>query len=203
MTLAIAVLASHGGSNMQAIVDRIETGALDARIVLVVSNNSESGAVERAKRHRLPWVHLSSATHPDPDALDVAIRDALAGAGADLVVLAGYMKRIGPKTLARFHGRILNIHPALLPRHGGPGMYGIRPHEAVLAAGDHESGATVHVVDEHYDHGPVLRQRRVPVLPGDTPETLQQRVLREEHGIYSEVIADIVAGRLRLPIAGT
>ena len=121
-------------------------------------------------------------------------------AGADVIVLAGYMKRIGPRTLAAFAGRILNIHPALLPRHGGPGMYGIRPHEAVLAAGDEESGATVHVVDERYDHGPILRQRRVRVRPDDTPQTLQQRVLREEHGIYAEVLADIVAGRITLPV---
>jgi phosphoribosylglycinamide formyltransferase-1 len=117
-----------------------------------------------------------------------------------VIVLAGYMKKIGPRTLAAFAGRILNIHPALLPRHGGPGMYGIRPHEAVLAAGDEESGATVHVVDERYDHGPILRQRRVRVRPDDTPQTLQQRVLREEHGIYAEVLADIVAGRITLPV---
>lgn len=203
MTLAIGVLASHGGSNMQAIIDRIEAGGLDARVVLLISNNSASGAIERARRHGLPWCHLSSATHPDPDALDRATRDALSAAQAELVVLAGYMKRIGPRTLAAFAGRILNIHPALLPRHGGVGLYGLRPHEAVLAAGDTESGATVHVVDAQYDHGPILRQRKVPVLPGDTPEVLQQRVLKEEHRIYAEVIADIVAGRIPLPVTGS
>jgi phosphoribosylglycinamide formyltransferase-1 len=200
MSLGIGVLASHGGSNMQAIVDAIEAGGLDARIVLVVSNNSASGALERARRHGLPCLHLSGSTHPDPASLDEAIATALRDAGAEVVVLAGYMKKIGPRTLAAFAGRILNIHPALLPRHGGPGMYGIRPHEAVLAAGDRESGATVHVVDERYDHGPVLRQRRVPVLPGDTPESLQERVLAQEHRIYTEVLADIVAGRIALPV---
>jgi len=202
MALKIGVLASHGGSNMQAIIDAIEAGRLDARIVLVISNNSGSGALERARTHSLPGRHLSGAHHPDADALDAAICQALEEAGAEVIVLAGYMKKIGARTLEAFEGRILNIHPALLPQHGGPGMYGIHPHESVLAAGDTESGATVHVVDARYDEGPILKQRRVPVLPDDTPETLQQRVLKEEHRIYAEVLADIVAGRIRLPVQG-
>ncbi len=199
MPLKIAVLASHGGSNMQAIVDGVESSTLDARVVLVISNNSKSGAIQRAEKHGLPWRHISGATHPGEGVEDLAIRDALEEAGAEIVVLAGYMKMIGPETLAAFRGRILNIHPALLPKHGGQGMYGMRPHEAVIAAGDTESGATVHVVDEHYDHGPVVKQRKVPVLPDDDAQTLQERVLKEEHVIYREVIADIAAGRIVLP----
>ncbi|MCL5271673.1 MAG: phosphoribosylglycinamide formyltransferase [bacterium] len=199
--LKIAVLASHGGSNMQAIIDRIASGSLAARIVLVISNNSDSGALERARRAGLPWLHLSNTQHPNPGELDRAITRALVDSGADLVVLAGYMKKLGPATLAAFRGRILNIATALLPRHGGSGMFGIHPHEAVLAAGDAESGATVHLVTADYDRGPILRQERVPVLPGDTPETLQQRVLAVEHTIYAEVIAEIAAGRIPLPIA--
>lgn len=198
--LKIAVLASRGGSNMQAIIDAIEAGRLAARIVLVISNNSQSGAAERARRHGLAFLHISGATHPGEGAEDAAIRDALREAGADVVVLAGYMKRIGPATLEAFRGRILNIHPALLPRHGGPGMYGIRPHEACLAAGDRESGATVHVIDDEYDRGRILRQERVPVLEDDTPQTLQQRVLTVEHRIYVGVLQDIVAGRIALPV---
>ena len=198
--LRIAVLASHGGSNMQAIMDRIADGRLDARIVLVISNNSRSGAIERVRKAGLPWKHLSSQTHPEPDELDRAICQAMAEAGAELIVLAGYMKKIGPRTLQAFAGRILNIHPALLPRHGGPGMYGIHPHESVLAAGDTESGATVHLIDEQYDQGRVIAQRRVPVLPGDTPQSLQQRVLAIEHEIYADVITDILAGKLHLPL---
>ncbi len=201
MHLRIGILASHGGSNMQAIVDRIEAGTLDAEVALVISNNSGSGAVDRATRHGLPWVHLSGRTHPEPDALDAAMRDALAAAAVDVVVLAGYMKKVGPKTLSRFEGRILNIHPALLPRHGGPGMYGIRPHEAVLEAGDTETGASVHVVTAAYDQGPVLRQKKVPVLAGDTPAVLQERVLAAEHALYAEVLEDVAAGRLGLPVA--
>ena len=200
MTLKIGVLASHGGSNMQAIIDEIEAGRLDAEIVLVISNNSGSGALERARRHGLPWRHLSGRHHPEPAALDEAIQTALTDAGAEVVVLAGYMKKIGARTLAAFEGRMLNIHPALLPRHGGPGMYGIHPHEAVIAAGDAESGATVHAVTADYDEGPILKQRRVPVLADDTPQSLQERVLREEHVIYAEVLADVVAGRITLPV---
>ena len=200
MVLKIGVLASHGGSNMQAIIDGIEAGSLDAQIVLVISNNSASGALKRAEKHRLPRLHVSGAHHPDPADLDAAICSALLEAGAEVVVLAGYMKKIGPRTLATFDGRILNIHPALLPRHGGPGMYGIHPHEAVLAAGDHESGATVHVIDAHYDEGPILKQRRVPVLPDDTPATLQQRVLAEEHRIYAEVLSEVISGVIHLPV---
>jgi len=198
--LRLAVLASHGGSNMQAIMDRIAGGTLAARIVLVVSNNSTSGAFERAARAGLARLHLSGATHPGPGELDEAMARALAEAGAELIALAGFMKPIGPRTLAQFADRIVNIHPALLPKHGGAGMYGIRPHEAVLAAGESESGATVHVVNAEYDRGPILRQRRVPVLPGDTAQTLQARVLEVEHQIYSEVIADLAAGRIPLPI---
>jgi len=200
MVLKIGVLASHGGSNMQAIIDAIVAGRLAAEIVLVISNNSGSGALERARRHGLPWMHLSGRQHPDPDDLDAAIRAALVEAGAEVVVLAGYMRKIGPRTLRAFEGRMLNIHPALLPRHGGPGMYGIHPHEAVLAAGELESGATVHVVDAEYDQGPILKQRRVPVLPDDTPQTLQQRVLAEEHEIYVDVLADVVSGAIALPV---
>lgn len=198
--LRIGVLASHGGSNMQAIIDRIVAGKLDAKIVLVISNNSQSGALDKAKRAGLPWLHISDATHPDEAARDKAICDALANAGAELIVLAGYMKKIGPLTLERYAGRILNIHPALLPKHGGRGLYGIKPHESVLASGDKETGATVHLVDPQYDHGPTVRQRRVPVMKDDTPETLQQRVLKVEHEIYSEVIADIACGKIPLPI---
>jgi phosphoribosylglycinamide formyltransferase-1 len=198
--LKLAILASHGGSNMQAILDQIAAGQLAAQVVLAISNHSESGAMQRAARAGIPARHLSGMHFPDPVELDRAICEALSTSGADLVVLAGYMKRMGPLTLEAFRGRILNIHPALLPRHGGPGMFGLHPHEAVLAAGDTESGATVHLVTEEYDRGPILRQERVPVLPGDTPETLQARVLQVEHRIYADVLRAIATGEIPLPI---
>jgi phosphoribosylglycinamide formyltransferase-1 len=147
----------------------------------------------------IPTCHVSAATHPDPDALDRAILGALREHGVELVVLAGYMRKLGPRTLAAYRGRILNIHPALLPRFGGPGMYGKRVHEAVLAAGETITGVTIHLVDEQYDAGPILAQREVPILPGDTSEALAARVLAEEHRLYVETLQRICDGGLRLP----
>jgi len=199
--LALGFLASHGGSNLLAILTAIRSGRLPARPAVVVSNNSEAGALEHARRFGVPVRHLSSRTHPDPAALDRAILDALQEYGASLVVLAGYMRRLGPLVLRAYAGRVLNIHPALLPAFGGQGMYGLRVHEAVLAAGARESGCTVHLVTAEYDQGPVLAQARVPVQPGDTPETLQARVLEQEHRLYAETLRRIAAGELGLPAA--
>lgn len=186
---------------MQALIDQIEDGRLAARIVMVISNNSESGALERARRAGLPGRHISAVTHPGAGVEDEVITQAIVDSGARLVLLAGYMKKLGPRLLQTFRGRILNIHPALLPAYGGEGMYGIRPHQAVLAAGERETGATVHLVTEEYDRGPILGQRRVPVLPGDTPELLQQRVLAVEHQLYAEVLRRIIDGTLALDAA--
>ena len=119
----------------------------------------------------------------------------LLGAGVDLVILSGYLRKLGPKVLAAFGGRILNIHPALLPRHGGQGMYGRRVHEAVLAAGEPFTGASVHWVDHEYDHGEVLAQTRIPVDPGDTPETLEAKVMAAEPQLYIDVLRRITAGK--------
>tara|TARA_Y100001934_G_scaffold281815_1_gene392928 strand:+ start:4191 stop:4676 length:486 start_codon:yes stop_codon:yes gene_type:complete len=124
--MRIATLCSHGGSILQAVIDAIEGGTLDAQIVLVISNNSRAEAIRRATRHGIPTLHLSSHTHPDEAARDAALTSALAESAADWVLLAGYMKKLGPQTLARFPQRILNTHPALLPKHGGRGFYGRR-----------------------------------------------------------------------------
>jgi len=194
----IGFLASHGGSNMQAIIDACKAGRLSAVPVVVISNNGESRALERARNEGIPSYYLSGKTHPDPDSLDQAILDVLILHGVDVVALAGYMKKLGPKTLAHFRGRILNIHPALLPKHGGKGMYGIRVHEAVITAGETESGVTVHLVTEEYDRGPILAQVRVPVMPGDTPETLAERVLVQEHILYPATLQRIATGDIVL-----
>jgi phosphoribosylglycinamide formyltransferase-1 len=196
--LKIGILASGGGSNFQAMLDSIVAGELDAEVVMVVSNNSGSGALERARNSGLAWRHLSGKTHPDAGDLDRAIHDAMLEGGAQVICLAGYMKMLGDKTLTTWRGRILNIHPALLPKHGGKGCYGIHVHEKVLEAGDTVSGVTVHLVDEEYDHGRILEQAEVPVEPGDTPESLQQRVLKEEHRIYPRVLKKIASGELAL-----
>jgi len=196
--LKLGFLASHGGSNMQAIVDACKEGRLRAEPRVVISNNSDSGAMERARREGIPACHLSSKTHPDPDALDRAILETLQRHGVELICLAGYMKKLGKRTLAAYHHRVLNIHPALLPRFGGEGFYGERVHRAVLAAGERESGPTVHLVDGQYDHGPILAQRKVPVLPDDDPESLAARVLEQEHIIYAETLQRIATGEIDL-----
>jgi len=194
----IAVLASHAGTVLQAIVDACEAGRLSARVCLIVSNNSHSGAHQRAERHELPFRHLSSQTHPDPELLDLAVCEALDSAGTELVFLAGYMKKLGRHTLTRFQGRVLNTHPSLLPRFGGQGMYGARVHQAVIAAGDRVSGVTVHRVDAEYDTGPVVAQCEVPVLSGDTPEVLAARVQAREREFVVETLQAIVSGQISL-----
>ncbi len=197
--MKLGLLASHRGTNLQAIVDACSSGRLPAEPAVVISNNSGSGAAQRAKRAGLPFHHLSGKTHPSAEALDAAILEVLEKYGVELVVLVGYMKRIGPRTLARFSGRVLNTHPALLPKFGGAGMYGQRVHEAVLAAGETETGVSVHLVDAEYDTGPVIAQCRVPVRAGDSAESLAARVVEREHEFLVDTIAAIVEGRIPLP----
>lgn len=156
----------------------------------MLGNNSRAGIFDVARRHDVSTVHLSGVTHPDPDGLDAAVLAALDGAEVDVVVLAGYMKKLGPRVLARYEGRILNTHPALLPEFGGAGMFGDHVHEAVLAAGRTVSGATVHVVTADYDEGPVVAQTEVPVLPGDDVPALRARVQAAEKALLVEALRD-------------
>lgn len=193
--MRIAALASHGGSILQAVIDAIEDGTLPAELVLVISNNSRSKALDRARRHGIRTLHLSAHTHPDPDELDAAIVSSLEEVNADWVFLAGYMKRLGPRTLARFKNRIINTHPALLPKFGGQGYFGRRVHEAVIAAGETESGATVHVVEKDYDSGPILAQVRVPVRENDTAEMLEERVKSAERKLIVTTLAELASRR--------
>jgi len=194
--LKLGFLASHGGSNLQAVLDAIGSGRLNAAAQIVISNNSTAPALERARKAGIPALHLSEATHPQ--GVDRAIAAALQTHGVNLVVLAGYMKKIGPAVLGAFPDRILNIHPALLPKYGGQGMFGLHVHGAVLQAGEQETGATVHLVNHEYDRGAILAQTRVAVLPNDTPETLQARVLQAEHRLYTATLQKIAAGEIRL-----
>ena len=182
---------------MQAIIDACKEGRLDAVPCVVLSNNSDSRALQRAQTEGIPGYHISGETHPGA-AEDREILRVLRQHGVDTVVLAGYMKRIGPDTRAAYRGRILNIHPALLPKYGGQGMYGKRVHEAVLRAGERVTGVTVHVVDEHYDTGPILNQCRVPVREGDTADSLAERVLRHEHALYVDTLRRISEGTIIL-----
>lgn len=194
----LGFLASGRGSNMQSIIDACESGQLSATPVIVISNNQDSEALQRGQRHGLASLYLSSVTHPDPDELDQALCESLQSNKIDLLILAGYMKRIGPALLSAYKNRIINIHPSLLPKHGGQGMFGIHVHEAVLAAGDTETGVTIHLVDEDYDRGRILAQQKVPVQPGDDASTLATRVLEVEHHLYVETIGRILSGEIQL-----
>ncbi len=199
--MKLGFLASHGGSNMQAILDACASGAVPATPALLVCNNPGAVALARAAHAGMPARIINAKTHPDPAARDAAMLETLRDSGVELVVLAGYMKKIGPRVLAAYRNRILNIHPALLPKFGGQGMYGIHVHQAVIDARETESGATVHLVTADYDEGPILQQARVPVLPGDTPESLQSRVLAQEHRLYPDTIAKIARSQIHLPPA--
>jgi len=178
----VAVLASGHGTNLQALLDTLGPDA-PAHVVRVVTNRADAGALERARQAGVPTTVLRDPA--DAAELLVALAD------ADLVVLAGYLKLVPQAAVARFRHRLINIHPALLPAFGGPGMYGRRVHEAVLASGAAVSGATIHYVDEQYDRGPIIAQRRVPVRPDDTPDTLAARVLAAEHELLPEVVIDL------------
>ena len=186
--LNLAVFASGGGTNLQSILDACLSGALSAKVVAVISNNSAAYALERARRAGIRAFHISRKTHIGETEYIEAISSLMLENEIGLIILAGYMKLLPVPIVREYYGRIINIHPALLPNYGGPGMYGLDVHRAVLASKDKHSGATVHIVDEKYDHGPILIQRIVPVMPADSPETLAARVLEIEHQILPMAI---------------
>jgi phosphoribosylglycinamide formyltransferase-1 len=196
--LRIAVLASGSGTTLQAVIDACEKGLLDGQVVVVISNNSGSGAITRAARHQIPFVHLSSQTHEDPESLDREIAEALMQHAPDVVLLAGYMKKLGPHTLEAYRGRVINTHPSLLPRFGGQGMYGKNVHAAVIESGAETTGISVHLVDGDYDTGRVLAQREVAVEKGDDAEALAGRVQAVERPFLIKVLKRIAAGDLKL-----
>ena len=194
----IGFLASHNGTNMRAVVAACRNGSLKATPAVLVSNNCDSAAMSWAADNGLAAIHVSAKSAGSEDAADAAIVSALRDHGAELVILAGYMRKLGPRTLAAFPRRILNAHPALLPKFGGQGMYGAHVHAAVLAAAEVETGVTIHLVDDVYDHGAVLAQDRVPVMPGDTPESLAARVQAQEQILFPGVLQRIISGEVDL-----
>ena len=199
--MKIGVLASHEGTTLQSMLDAFASGRIPGRVAVVVSNNGDPGALVKAREAGVRAVHLSSGTHLDPAALDAAIRDVLLAAEVDVVFLAGYMKKLGPFVLGTFKGRILNTHPALLPRFGGRGMYGDRVFEAVLQAGEAQSGVSIHLVEPEYDTGPIMRQCKVPVFQGDSVDDLKARVRAREKEFVVETLAGIANGDIHL-VAG-
>ncbi len=192
--LNVAVFGSGRGSNFQSILTALQQGRVrDVAIRLVISNSSSAGILEIARTHCIPAFHLSQRQFSSGEAFITALLALLREHQVNFIVLAGYMKQVPAPVVQAYRGKIINIHPALLPKFGGSGMYGMRVHEAVLAAGEQESGATVHYVDEEYDHGAIILQQRVPVMAGDTPATLAARVLAVEHEIYPEALRRLAA----------
>jgi phosphoribosylglycinamide formyltransferase-1 len=201
MTARIAVLASGGGSNLQAILEHLDRlgERRGGNVVLVASDRQAAGALERAARRDVPSVVIATDRHPDRIQLDTALTDH----GIDLVVLAGYLKLVPADVVRRFAGRIINIHPALLPAFGGPGMYGQRVHHAVIDARVKVTGVTAHFVDDEYDRGRIIVQWPVPVFGTDDAGTLASRVLRVEHIVYPRVVDAVAAGRTTLENCAT
>jgi formyltetrahydrofolate-dependent phosphoribosylglycinamide formyltransferase len=195
MTVRLAVLVSGGGTMLQNFLDRIADGRLDARIEVVVSSNPAAYALERARGAGIDTHVVRRRDFETQEAFSEGVSAVLDGYRFDLIALAGYTQRyVFPK---RYEGRVLNLHGALLPKFGGQGMWRHHVHEAVLAAGEKESGCTVHIADHEYDHGPIILQKKVPVLPEDTPETLEARVQEAEREAYPEAV-QIMAARLGL-----
>lgn len=182
---------------MRAILTAIAAGDLDAEGCILISNRREARALTFAAEYGLATKVVPTIS--DPQAADAAVAAALQASGAELIVLSGYLRKLGPRTLSAYAGRVLNVHPALLPNFGGPGMYGRRVHEAVAAAGVAISGATVHVVDEEYDHGPPVASVEVPLAPGDDAAAIEAKVTAAEPGLLVDVLRRLSQGALALP----
>jgi phosphoribosylglycinamide formyltransferase-1 len=194
--LNIACLVSGSGTNLQAIIDRIESGSLDARIAAVISNAPGALALERARKHGIPSFTVDHKRYGQRGDFEQALITVIDERRTDLVCLCGFLRVLTGRFVGHYPDRIINIHPALLPAFGGKGFHGMRVHRAVLAAGVKTSGCTVHLVDDQPDHGPIVLQRTVPVLPSDTAETLAARVLEQEHLAYPEAIQLFAQGRV-------
>ncbi|NNE46557.1 MAG: phosphoribosylglycinamide formyltransferase [Rhodothermales bacterium] len=194
----IAVFASGGGSNFQAIYDATADGTLAADVVLCVSNRSDAGVLDRASAVGIPSVVIRTKDFQDDAEYVSRLVGQLESYGVDLVALAGYLRKIPSDIVRRYHHRMVNIHPALLPSFGGKGMYGRRVHEAVLESGVRWTGVTVHLVDEEYDTGPIILQEPVPVYPGDSVEELAARVLEIEHQLYPRALNLVAEIRVRV-----
>jgi phosphoribosylglycinamide formyltransferase-1 len=196
--MRLAVLASHEGSTLQALIDASAQQQLDASVALVISNNSQSGALRRAATAGIPGLHISAKTHGDDAKADQAMVHAIQEAQVDWVLLLGYMKKTGDTMLARYGGRIINTHPALLPKYGGKGFYGRKVHEAVHAAGETESGATLHLVGNDYDTGPIIAQTTVALSAEDDVDAIEARVKTAEQRLLIDTLDQISRGELQL-----
>jgi formyltetrahydrofolate-dependent phosphoribosylglycinamide formyltransferase len=194
----IAVFASGSGTNLQALIDAVKAGDINGEIVVVVTNTKNAYALDRAKEAKIETMVYDPKDYTTRTLWCAKIANALKRKDVNLVCLAGFMLKLEPCMVRAFQNRIINIHPALLPKFGGKGMYGHHVHEAVLTADEKESGCTIHLVDEQFDHGPIIAQSKVEVAEGDTPDSLAQKIHKKEHELYVSVVKDICSGTLNL-----
>ena len=194
----IAVFASHGGSDLQAIIDGCKKEQINATVVVVISNNKDSVALQRAKNENIPNFHMSAKKYGSEEILAKEILNVLKQYDVDMIFLAGYMRLLHISILEKYNNRIFNIHPALLPKYGGKGMFGMNVHNAVIKAKEKETGVTIHRVNAEYDSGEIVAQTKVAVMENDTPEILAARVLLREHEFLIETISSIVDGKIQL-----
>ena len=192
--IRIAVFISGGGTNLQALIDASKTGKLSAKISLVVSSNQNAFGLTRAENAEIPTFVFREKKYKSKSEASQDLLEKLKEHKIDFIALAGYLRLLSPELISAYNGKIINMHPALLPKYGGQGMYGRHVHEAVLAAGDKETGLTFHIVDEAYDHGRIVEQFNLPVLENDTPESLQERVLIKEHEEYPKILGKFIRG---------
>lgn len=188
----LVFFASGSGTNFQSVIDAVETEIIDAEIVGLITNKKNIKALERAKKHKIPSKIVSPIKFKSQQAYENQLMAALEKWNPTLIILAGYLLKIPDSVIGKYEGKIINIHPALLPKYGGKGFYGKKVHQAVLEGDEIESGCSVHIVTKEYDEGPVLAQRKVPVHPTDTPEKLAGRILKQEHILLPEVIQKLV-----------
>ncbi|MEX2574242.1 MAG: phosphoribosylglycinamide formyltransferase [Balneolaceae bacterium] len=188
----VVVFASGSGTNFQAVIDAVRKGRLDADITGLIASKNKIGAIEKAERAGIPHRVLVPSDYSGTRDFAAAILDTLESWKPDLIVLAGFMIKIPSAVIRKYQGKIINIHPSLLPKYGGHGFYGMRVHRAVIEAGEKESGCTVHMVTDSYDQGPVLAQLKVDIHPDDTPGSLGRRILKKEHELLCKVIRQLL-----------
>ena len=194
----LGILASNYGSNLQAIIDACDSGNIEGEVSVVISNNSDSMALKRTNDKNIPSFHVSNHTHPDIFLQDTAIKKILSDHKVTLVILAGYMKKLGPLVLKHFKGRVINIHPSLLPKYGGKGMYGIFVHQEVIKSKEKITGISIHIVEGEYDSGPIIAQIKVPISIDETAESLSKKISNIEHKFYVKTIQQIIKGGIEL-----
>ena len=195
----IAVFASHNGSDLQAIIDACMSGRIKARVCAVFSNNSDSRALQRAQEAGIDHHHVSAKVFGGEDLMNDEILRILDAHNTDIIFLAGYLKKFSAEISRKYHNRVFNIHPALLPKYGGQGMYGMNVHQAVIKAKETVSGITIHRVNEEYDQGEIVAQTTVDISPDETAESLAEKVLEREHIFIVEVLGKIVDGEIACP----